>query len=313
MSLDSNQNQNRYNDPHHSFSVAMAAEYGVNEALLIHHFQHWIMLNQRMKKNFHDGHTWTYQTLDWITAHFPYFSRKAIERLINKLVGLKVLKKGNYNKSSWDKTVWYAFVDEEKFLRKFSPIENADSPGISRNREMEIPESRNGDPGIETAIPDTETDTETNTYKNKQKDPGPPQKEAGAEPPAPPDEAEAAASALADWMAVEIKKVKEDFSGKVSSSWIRDCKRLLRLRPESWIIYVLKYSLYDKFWCDKILSPAKILKHLDTLEIQIKKNRGNTWKTFQTMSNGSKANSSDSSTQEQTSAPPGLIMSMLLS
>ena len=34
---------------HHSFDVYLAAEYGIQEAIMIHHFQHWIGVNMRKK------------------------------------------------------------------------------------------------------------------------------------------------------------------------------------------------------------------------------------------------------------------------
>ena len=56
--------------PHHSFDVYLAEQYGIHEAILIHHFQHWIMVNKNLKRNFRDERTWTYQTLQDIAAHF---------------------------------------------------------------------------------------------------------------------------------------------------------------------------------------------------------------------------------------------------
>lgn len=117
---------------HHSFDIHLAAEYGIEGALLIHHFQHWIMVNKRLNQNLFDGRTWTYQTLAEIAAHFPYLSTPQVKRTIQKLCDKEVLVKGNYNKNSHNRTVWYAFKDEKMFA-------------IFRNRKMEIPESENGD------------------------------------------------------------------------------------------------------------------------------------------------------------------------
>jgi hypothetical protein len=132
---------------HHSFDIYLAAELKSTElAILVHHFQHWINLNARCKRNFYEDRTWMYQTLNDIAAHFPYLSVKQVERLINRLVELNILQKGNFNKSAYDRTVWYSFVNEIKF-------------SISRNREMEIPESGNQNPEIGRPIPDTKPDT----------------------------------------------------------------------------------------------------------------------------------------------------------
>lgn len=147
--------------PHHSFDIALATELeDVNLAILIHHFQFWILINKRQGINLHEGHTWTYQTIKKITAWFPYWSTKQVERLLNKAISLNILKKGNYNKTRFDQTVWYCFVDEERF-------------SISRFREMEISKSGNPTPEIGKPIPDTYTDNIKEKKENKEKGPAP--------------------------------------------------------------------------------------------------------------------------------------------
>lgn len=113
---------------HHSFDLNIAQEYGVDEAIMIHHFQYWIHYNIRLKKNCHEGRTWTYQTLEEITAHFPYWNKDQVRRVMKRLEEEGVLIKGNYNKVNYDRTVWYAFKDQRKFLPETekSPNENID-------------------------------------------------------------------------------------------------------------------------------------------------------------------------------------------
>ena len=55
---------------HMSFSVEHAEKYGLNEAIMIHHFQHWIEYNRTMKRNLIEGRTWTYQTQEEIAEAF---------------------------------------------------------------------------------------------------------------------------------------------------------------------------------------------------------------------------------------------------
>jgi hypothetical protein len=100
---------------HHSFSTDFAALYGVNEAILIHHFQFWITFNRRLKRNIREGRCWTYQTRREIQAHFPYWNFEKVRRICENLVKLKVLITGKFNKNPIDKTLWYAFADEEAF------------------------------------------------------------------------------------------------------------------------------------------------------------------------------------------------------
>lgn len=158
---------------HHSFDVALATELGdINLAILIHHFQFWIMLNKRQGINFKEGCTWTYQTVKQITAAFPYWSKKQVERLLNKAVELGILKKGNFNKNSFDQTAWYAFVDEESFgVENFEEMDGDVDLAKSPNgeREIDFPKSGNGNPEIGNTIPDTNKDSEYKEKREKEK------------------------------------------------------------------------------------------------------------------------------------------------
>lgn len=99
-----------------TFDAAMAREFGVNEAILIGRLQVWIRNNFANKRNMHDGRTWTYNTRAALAMEFPYWSEDQIWRLVKSLVERGVLMKADYNKKAYDRTTWYAFVDEKKFL-----------------------------------------------------------------------------------------------------------------------------------------------------------------------------------------------------
>lgn len=99
-----------------AFEEDMAKKYGVPEAVFIHCMQFWIAKNKASNKHFYDGSYWMYNSCCAFQKLLPFWSQKQIERLLNKLVNLKVIKKGNYNKNPYDRTLWYAFVDEEKFV-----------------------------------------------------------------------------------------------------------------------------------------------------------------------------------------------------
>lgn len=141
----------------HSFDVHIATEYkSVEIAILVWHFHYWIAFNKRLGKNQIEGRTWTYQTIKQIAAAFPYWSIFQIERLLKKSVDLKILKKANFNKSPYDRTVWYAFENEEKF-------------GISRFHEMDETESGNGNSEIGKSYKDKDTETDPETDIDDQK------------------------------------------------------------------------------------------------------------------------------------------------
>lgn len=162
---------------HHSFDIHIAAEYGLEEAIIIHHFQHWIEVNKNLNRNLKDGKTWTYQTYKEIAAHFPYWTEDQVRDIIESLCTGKnrkskkeghfepVLIKRNYNKLKMDKTNWYAFKNEEKFTKGEIPSREGKSP----NAKREIPK----------AIPDTKTNTKPPPPTPSQTKPKPQKKEEG--------------------------------------------------------------------------------------------------------------------------------------
>ena len=111
-----------------TFSMEIATRFKcVKLAILYNFFLHKITINASLNKNFIEGRTWFFDTISQISAEFPYWSVKQVERMINQLVDRKVLIKGNFNQKKYDRTLWYAFKNE-------------DLSGISRIREMGFPQ-----------------------------------------------------------------------------------------------------------------------------------------------------------------------------
>jgi hypothetical protein len=161
----------------HSFDIDLAAKYGIPEAILIHHFQHWIRVNKTLRQNEIDGKTWTYQTIDEIAAHFPYFTKNEVVELIEKLCTGKgrraknksfepVLVKGFHNRNKFDRRTWYAFKNEEMFtILACAKMED----GLSQNASWLEPKSKVAQAKMEDGLsqdvvytntkPDTKPDT----------------------------------------------------------------------------------------------------------------------------------------------------------
>lgn len=94
-----------------------ATQYGVNEAIMINHMVYWISKNRVQNKNYQDGKTWMYCTLDEFGEAFPFFSKSTIRTTIKSLESQGIIiKTAKYNSNKYIKTNWYAFVDEETFL-----------------------------------------------------------------------------------------------------------------------------------------------------------------------------------------------------
>lgn len=88
----------------HLFDVEIAKQYGVNAAIMIRHFQFWIIKNKANGKHLHDGRTWTYNTVQALAEIFDYWTPKQVRLFVEKIkqeTGFNKVKKlldkvGNY-------------------------------------------------------------------------------------------------------------------------------------------------------------------------------------------------------------------------
>lgn len=152
----------------HSFDVNIAAEYGIVEAILVEHLAYWIRKNKANDKNAMDGRYWTYNSMRAYAELFSYLSEKQIRRAIQHLIQDGIVMDGNFNKSPYDHTKWYAFTDKgmglinEDFKADrisqmetfFFPVEETDLP------KKENRNSSEGRP-IPNSIPVKYTNKET--------------------------------------------------------------------------------------------------------------------------------------------------------
>ena len=100
----------------HHFDVDLAVRYGFPEAIILNHFEYWIELNEKNEKNFFDGYYWTFNSMKAMCEIFPYLSEKKIRNALKHLQDEGLIITGNYNKSSYDRTLWYAVTDKGKSI-----------------------------------------------------------------------------------------------------------------------------------------------------------------------------------------------------
>jgi hypothetical protein len=94
----------------HHFNTTIAKSYGIEEAVLLHHFYFWIVKNAANKKHFHEGLYWTYNSKKAYADFFTYMNETKIFRIIKHLEEEGIIVKGNFNEDKWDKTNWYALT-----------------------------------------------------------------------------------------------------------------------------------------------------------------------------------------------------------
>jgi hypothetical protein len=145
----------------HGFDVDIATVYGLEEAIIINNFQFWINKNYSDGVNRKEDRTWTYNTTSSLVKLFPYMSLNAIRYSIDQLVKKGVLIKGCHNKNGYDRTTWYAFSDEKKWLYSVRSDLSKNTNGfvknnkwICENSQMDLRKTTNGFVKIHTPIPD---------------------------------------------------------------------------------------------------------------------------------------------------------------
>lgn len=110
----------------HSFNVNIAKEFGILEAILLNNLEYWIAKNKANGTNFYDGFYWTYNSTKAFNELFPYVSQRQIQNALKKLKEKGIIQTGNYNKSSYDRTLWYAFTTEGETIMQKCKMDYAD-------------------------------------------------------------------------------------------------------------------------------------------------------------------------------------------
>ena len=96
----------------HMFDPQIAKEYGVNAAIIFQNLAYRIEHDRANETNFHDGRYWTYNSVKAFAELFPYLTDKQIRGALKKLEEGGMILVGNYNKSAYDRTRWYALAEK---------------------------------------------------------------------------------------------------------------------------------------------------------------------------------------------------------
>jgi hypothetical protein len=125
----------------HSFDIDHAKEYGVEEAIAIHSLQWWIEKNRADGKFRHEERWWVRLGARASGELFPYWSQRQIERVFRSLLDQGVTRAAaiaeeEFNGTAYDRTLWYAFEHEERFLAPFPQTrKSAYGDALIRSRE----------------------------------------------------------------------------------------------------------------------------------------------------------------------------------
>ena len=141
---------------HHYFNTEIAKEVGVNAAVILENIAHWVLKNKANDKNFYDGHYWTYNSNAAMSELFPYMNARQVRTALDSLRKNGMVLTGNYNKSSYDRTLWYTVSDDcaERFF-----------PEI-----IHLTKKSNGNDGKVKPIPDINTNNKPDNNISQQTD-----------------------------------------------------------------------------------------------------------------------------------------------
>lgn len=136
----------------HSFNVDLATKIGFQRAIILQHIYFWVQKNRANDKNKHEEKYWTYNSLAAFQEIFPYLSKDQISYALKKLVDEGYIIEGNYNKTQFDRTKWYALTNkgEKTFNKDFADSISENPKSIKENTKSI---SNNPQP-----IPDIEPD-----------------------------------------------------------------------------------------------------------------------------------------------------------
>ena len=138
----------------YSFNCEIAVVYGVDEAVFIHNLYWWIRKNEANDRHYHDGKSWTYNSMRAFSELFPFWTPKQIRRIIKKLSDCGALLVGHYNEAGFDRTQWYAL--DEAIYRIYA------CGSMCPNGQMDVPKQSNGCAQTGEPIPDNKPDSKPN-------------------------------------------------------------------------------------------------------------------------------------------------------
>lgn len=101
----------------HILDIGVAQLVGANAALILENISYWCEHNAANNANLHDGHYWTYNSTKAFGELFPYMTINVIRASLKKLKDNGLILTGIYNKSAYDRTMWYTLTEKaEKML-----------------------------------------------------------------------------------------------------------------------------------------------------------------------------------------------------
>ena len=132
-----------------AFDTEVAAKVGVNAAVIYSNLLFWCRKNacnerdRAEKPHFKEGKWWTYSSAKAMAETFGYLSEREVRYALAKLKSEGMLIVGSFNRSKYDRTLWFSIVDDET---------------VSQNRNSDVTNSSHQSDGSVAPIPDITAD-----------------------------------------------------------------------------------------------------------------------------------------------------------
>lgn len=126
----------------HSYNVSVAADVGINAAVVFYNICFWVEENQANKRHFVNGKYWTYNTVKALHTIFPEMTGKQIEYALKKLKDGGYIESAILSEDTRDRTNWYTVCDFKKWILHEEPtpqekeVANEEKESSSENSEM---------------------------------------------------------------------------------------------------------------------------------------------------------------------------------
>jgi DNA-binding PadR family transcriptional regulator len=127
----------------HYFSVEAAEIVGIPAAIIFENIAFWIEQNEKKKRNFHDGKTWTFSSVRAFAELFPYLSEKQVRGALDKLTKADLIAAGNFNKMKYDKTKWYSLTEKGRRIYESGQPETPGKSSRDAEKGKPIPNIKN--------------------------------------------------------------------------------------------------------------------------------------------------------------------------
>ncbi|MCI8772279.1 MAG: hypothetical protein HFH73_14380 [Lachnospiraceae bacterium] len=149
----------------HNFDTEIAEKYGLLEAILLTNIYYWTEKNRANNINCFDGNYWTYNSTRAFNELFPYVSERQIKNALKHLRDEGVLLTGNYNKSSYDRTLWYALSEKGLSIVQKCPMEGTKDANGKCSNVQPIPDNKPNNKPDETITVSNDTVCRTDVQR----------------------------------------------------------------------------------------------------------------------------------------------------